>query len=139
MVISATMRLADYDPASDAEVVLRCQRRIRETRFHGERFAETVTLSSKVVRRKRELLNHVPPRGEKKRWHDEINALNQQLSKALTETRRKLQEELVQARRDGASRALLGSREHAFCLFPLDQIRGKFDSLLSPLHAPRQT
>ncbi len=130
MVISATVKLPGIESNDHAERIRSLRRKIRDTRFQGERFADRVELEAGLLRRKRAMLDAIPPRGEKKSWHDEISRINSALAESLGDTRASLRHELAGAERDATAESLLSSREHPFCVFPLDYLRETFDSLL---------
>ncbi len=131
MVISATAKLPGIVQDDHAEEIRRLRRQLRDTRFQGERFADQVDLNADLLALKRELLAHPPDRGSRKAWHDEIERINRSLSDSLQDVRSQLGQQLAQRQKEAASAAVLSSREHPFCLFPLAYLTTTFDALLS--------
>ncbi len=130
MVISATIQLPGIARADDSTDVRELQQAIRDTFYHGERFADEVPLDAKLIDRKHQLLASVPPRGNRKAWHNEMSEINASLADQLSERRGQLHTELARARRTAASGALLASREHPFCVFPLEFLTDAYRALL---------
>ncbi|NND96909.1 MAG: hypothetical protein HKN47_06225 [Pirellulaceae bacterium] len=144
MVLSATVNLptvgASNDPSSDpatnsdsrelASQIRHVKRRIRETHFQGERFADQPTMDQELVATKRELLSRIPPRGSRQQWHIEITRVNRSLAQSLTVVRSTLESELAQLQRQAAAQTILESREHSFCLYPLEYLIKTFNGLL---------
>lgn len=104
--------------------------RIRRTRYAPETFAGEADLPEHLVAEKRRLIANEPPRGNRKAWHDAIDAINLQLAAKLDNLRERLAQELIAARSEEASQTILQSREHPFCLFPVEHLVGQFDRLL---------
>lgn len=155
-VISATHRLPGRaEPAAD-EQIRQLKRQIRDTYYRPEAFLSREESSSRdktpshddggppeagghpsrsqidrLVERKLQRLSEIPPRGQKQAWHDEITAINDTLSATLDGTRRRLEKRLADARQRGVSERILGSREHPFCLYPLEDLRATYADLLS--------
>lgn len=132
MVISATVLLPGVSGLDRSQSITQLRRQIRDTRYQPERFADLAELDPQLVARKRSLLDQQPIGGSRKGWHDEITQANESLSRSLDDVRSQLQRQLAEAQRAEASAALLSSREHPFCLFPLEYLTSTFESLLSP-------
>jgi hypothetical protein len=77
------------------------------------------------------LIASPPEPAEKKRWHDQIAAINAALSDELASYRQSLQDRLPEVRQSEVIAGLLGSREHSFCLFPLERLTSTFNRLLA--------
>ncbi len=135
MVISATIQLpgfrTDATPDKRLNEIRRIKRAIRDTRYQAERFVEDAKLDPKDVDQKRQLLSKVPSRGEKTAWHRELEEVNRRLSLQLSQVRADLQLRLEEVQRELASATLLSSREHPFCLFPIEYLTQTYRSLLS--------
>ena len=131
MVMSATVKLPFSSTGHDPARIGQLKRQLRDTRFQPERFAEVVELDGELMERKKFLLEHQPPRGERMQWHREIAEINRRRSECLAQQRRLLMVELENARRHASSEAVLSSREHPFCLFNLDNLQDTFSRLLS--------
>ena len=134
MVMSATVQLpevkAEENKEDHADRVRQIKRQLRETWFQPERFADTTDLDATLIARKRELVANPPPRGKRQQWHRELTEINRQLAGCLEGQRQQLVVELAKAQRASASQALLASREHPFCVFPLDYLQDTFSRLL---------
>jgi hypothetical protein len=132
MVMSATVRLPGIEAEiklSDEEAVLK--RRIRESVYQPELFARQASISESLVKRKRELLSHIPERGEKLSWHRELESLNRQMSESLHDERSELAMRLRENELRQASQSILASREHPFCVFSLEHLTSIYESVLS--------
>ncbi len=136
MVISATHRLPVTGDLSNDEKARRLRREIRETFFHPERFAFDPAVEDgqaerdrHLRKRKQELLAQIPPRGARKAWHQELTAVNEQLTARLAGIRSQLQTRLLEARKQAVSEGILASREHPFCLYPLEELRSAFEPM----------
>ena len=130
MVVSATVKLPGLPEDDSAEELRNLQRRIRDTEYQPERFANQFDLDGVALSRKRELLASVPQRGQRVAWHQELEQVNRALALPLRAYREQLRIDLASARRQAASQALLGSREHPFCVFPLDYLVETYRGLL---------
>jgi hypothetical protein len=138
MVMSATVQLPEVKSADHAGSVRQLKRQLRETYFQPERFVDTADLDATLIARKAELLVNQPPRGDRRNWHRELTEINRQLAGCLDDRRSQLVAELATAQRAAASQALLASREHPFCVFPVDYLRETFSQLLRGLAPARQ-
>ena len=130
MVVSATIRLPGVQTRDFDSEIRRVRRRIRESEFQPENFADQFALDPEALKLKSDLLGRVPPRGERQDWHQEITHVNRVLSASLSGAKASLRDELAELRAAKESQARLTSREHSFCLFPLDYLVGHFDALL---------
>jgi hypothetical protein len=137
MVISATVQLPGMSGmAQDAgfggrpNEVRQLKRSIRDSIYQPELFAKQHALSAELLNRKQVLLARVPPRGERRAWHHELVNVNKSLSAELTELRVSLQTELAKAGQRAFSKSLLASREHPFCIFPIDYLTETYRDLL---------
>ncbi len=130
MVVSATVLLPGVERGDQGKSIRGLKRKIRETIFQAERFADQIELDSQLVRRKGELLADVPPLGSRQAWHDEITQINETLSLQTRPLREQLRAELAEVERRSADNEWLASREHPFCLFPLDYLRRTYASML---------
>ncbi len=135
MVISATVQLPGFDDRGQGSQwqaeQTRLKRAIRDTLFQGERFFDQAKLSERDIQHKRRLLAEIPPTGSRLQWQRELEAVNQRLAGQLEPLRSRLRMELDRVQRQQASGAWLSSREHPFCLFPLDYLTEIYQDLLS--------
>jgi hypothetical protein len=140
MVVSATVLLpidqsianARFDGRAPTmpKTVSATRLEIRRTHFAPETFADRFDLSPRLCQAKKDLIDNPPGPAEKKHWHDQITALNVELSNELECYRQSLVNRLPAVRQSEAVASLLGSREHSFCLFPLEHLTSTFESLL---------
>ena len=130
MVVSATIQLPRIETRDFDSEIRRIQRRLRETVFQPERFAEHVELDPELLSRKSKLLTHIPPRGARNSWHQELSQINTRLSASLVDLRWSLRNELTALRSAKESQSRLSSRELSFCLFPLDYLVDTFTALM---------
>ena len=130
MAISATVLLPGISDSFDAQGKSKLLRQIRQTRFQGERFSD-FDLPSDLIQRKNELLQSIPGRGEKKKWHDEMTLVNRQMSSLLEPLREQFRSELQKIQADEDVHRSLASREHPFCVFPLDYLTSAYERMLS--------
>lgn len=133
MVASATVQLPGVVGDDHRPQIRDLKRRIRDTVFQAERFVDEIELSPADVERKQQLLQHVPPVGKRWKWHAEVTQLNESLSRQTRPLRTRLREELARVERNAMANGLLASREHPFCLFPLDYLKATYDSMLSSI------
>ncbi|TWU07900.1 hypothetical protein [Stieleria varia] len=134
MVMSATVQLpgAALQHQPDVEHQIRQLRdQIRQTRFQGQCFAETGAVSSDLVTAKQALLSDIPERGVKLAWHKQVTAVNAAMSAQLADVRAELNRQLEAARERSLSQAILRSREHPFCIFPIDWLVQTYRGILS--------
>lgn len=130
MVISATIQLPDVDQSDYVSEIRRLKRELRDTVYQPERFADQVGMPTELLESKASLLQEVPTLPEKHSWHQRLEQINTQLSEHLAPTRERLRNELADVNRRMASQSLLASREHPFCIFPMDYLTDTFASLL---------
>ncbi|QDT06882.1 hypothetical protein K227x_53040 [Rubripirellula lacrimiformis] len=131
MVISATVQLPGFVPDDHDQKIRRLRRSLRDIVYQPERFADRVDLDPDLLARKVELISAVDVALDKKLWHREVESINAKLSKQLVSMRSQLQAELVQVERSAAAQRLMASREHPFCIFPIDYLQRTFSKLLA--------
>ena len=131
MVISATVQLPGIETTDYRHEIERLKRAIRQSVYQPERFADRATLDAELVDRKRALLAKMPPKGQRKAWHDQLQQINHTLSHQLVALRARLRWQLAAVQKKAASKALLASREHPFCIFPLLYLTETYRSLLA--------
>ena len=131
MVMSATVKLPSDQSSDNAIRVSQLKRELRDTRFQPERFAEVAELDGSLIERKKQLLENQPVPGARGDWHREITEITRTLAACLDGERSRLAAELVTARRQASSDAILSSREHPFCVFSLQYLQNTFSELLN--------
>lgn len=131
MVLSGTVHLPGVENEDVADDVRALKRRIRETHFQGERFQSESNVDADLATQKQELLRTIPPQGQRGHWHREVSDLNRQLSDQLADFRSDLQRQLSDAQRRLVAQSILQSREHSFCLFPLEYLTESFGEMLA--------
>ncbi len=131
-VVSATVRLPGQDRnLTRPHTIQSLQSRIRDTRYHGEDWVDTSTSKNQqLIRRKQELLEHVPPQGKRADWHRELTTVNRTFAGQLQSQRQDMQAEVQRLRLEASEEQILASRELSFCLFPLDELVDSFDQML---------
>ena len=72
--------------------------------------------------RKKELLQAIPPRGDKWAWHQEMSKLNAELSKLAATRSQATRQELENLSSELRQSQALHSREASFCLYPRQEI-----------------
>ncbi|QDT12917.1 hypothetical protein K239x_49310 [Planctomycetes bacterium K23_9] len=130
MVLSATVHLPGVEPKDVAGEVRALRRRIRETHFQGERYRDEPGVDSSLVDQKQALLRQIPPRGERTQWHQKVTRVNRLLADQLMDVRQDLQRQLAAAQRRAVAQSVLTSREHSFCVYPLDYLTESFYKML---------
>lgn len=133
MVLSATVKLpganeSDYDALVQSAGELK--RQIRATRFQPECFVDRANLEPGLLALRQQLIDQIPPRGKRLTWHREISSVTSRLAEQLQEVRDELSADLQEARRRLQSESIRQSREHAFCVFPMQYLTGVYDDLL---------
>lgn len=124
-VATATMRLPLEDPSlvSDGPAIegdIRAAReRLWQLRYHADSASlDRSTTGSELARRKKALLQEIPPRGERWKWHQEMTSLNQQLSALAADQTVATKREMEQLTAKLRDHRILMSREYSFCLYP---------------------
>ena len=127
MVMSATVTLPGEPPSGLNTARSDLLREIRDTRFQPERFAE---VDQTLAKRKRQLLDSIPVRGQRLSWHREVTRLNDQMSASLAGVRHDLEGRMRKNQAEIASHSVLTSREHPFCVFPMTYLVETFGEIL---------
>ncbi len=130
MVISATIQLPDLEQVDHAAQIRSLGRQLRDVVYQPERFAGDEPLDAGLISRKAELVAAVDTVQDKKAWHDEVAGINAKLSKQLEPLRSRLRLRLAETQRASAAQRLMASREHPFCIFPIEYLRSSFATLL---------
>ncbi|TWT46658.1 hypothetical protein [Botrimarina hoheduenensis] len=118
--LSATLRLPIPHPACPITVA-QAVRDQRDLRYHPERFMSTASVSGEALRwieEKRAAIALAKSPANAAERHRRIVRANQALAEYVSTERAAMREQLTAARLAEQSRAILGSREHAFVLFP---------------------
>jgi hypothetical protein len=118
----AAVSPAQHTAATDVEP----RAQLRQLRYHAEACIEAPdSETQQLIDRKRQLLQAIPPRGEKWQWHREMTRINQRLAE-ITEGQQRLAEEAAQRRAAAErDRKLARWREYSFCLFELHNVSGE--------------
>lgn len=127
VALSQTTKLpATYEVVSAADYAEK-RVKLREMYFHPEKFLDSSLRDdpkvSSIEKNKWNLVGNCPPRGERGKWHRDVEAANGELRNFLLEKSEKQKEinEYFRSRL-GASQ-ILGSREWSFCLFPKEFLK----------------
>ncbi len=130
LVVSATLHLPVMHQIPQFRSVKQVRQRLRDLRFNPERLADEWTLPSELLQQKQALLNSMPPRGERRAWHQSLQLLNARLTALLADAKVELEAELRDSIRAQATTAMLRSREYSFCLFDEERLQAAFRSSL---------
>jgi hypothetical protein len=121
MVVSGTALLPGAgDPRVPMQTVLHLERQQRELRFAPDRLLMRSPLPQSLLHAKAQLLAEIPPRGQKLDWHQQLAAINDELTSRLAGVDQQLTDELRVAREQLRQSQILASREHPFCIYPAD-------------------
>lgn len=130
MVISATVQLPGLTVIDYTAKIRDLRRQLRDLTYQPERFADRGKLDGTMITRKAELIAEGKPDGSAKAWHDELASINRSLCASLEPVRQSLLRDLAEAQRCDASQRLMASREHPFCIYPVDYLTDVFGKLL---------
>jgi hypothetical protein len=123
LVVSLTAMLPIQREQVEPADVRSLDQLLRDMRFHPELHVEEDNQTRPLIAEKARLLSSMPPPGQRRQWHQQMEEVNDTINGYLDHRRRQLR-----AERDGLARALrynqiLRSREYPFCLFPEDDLR----------------
>ena len=136
MVMSATVTLPPTDDVVDGAKNLAKEKSAlidarRATVFSPERFAGDLPDEAKpLAEQKRGLLGAVPSVGTRKDWHDEVSSLNRRMSSYLDDRRDEIDSAMMSLQDRMGRQRLLDSREHPFCVLPLNRMTDAFSRML---------
>ncbi|MEM6654205.1 MAG: hypothetical protein AAF596_00230 [Planctomycetota bacterium] len=130
--VTATLRLPIDHPRVDHDAERRLRLRLRELLYHPERFLTAGSeQAAPLVEAKRAAIATPRDRGAER--HRAIVAANRGLYRFVANERQQAAAELELTRRRLSAAAVLDSREYSFCLFPEQDLRERFDTLLEPV------
>jgi hypothetical protein len=136
--VSATLRLPITRPPIERDNDLAWQQRLRELRYHPERFiansgmhenptaGDGLSAAKEIIVAKRRWINTPKTAENACERHLAISTANELLQPYVERERRAMEEQGKAILRRQRARAILDSREYSFCLFP----RSHFDRLL---------
>lgn len=130
MVISATVLLPGLNSNESVWRIPNLQRAIRDIEFQPERFADQYSMDPGLLRRKSKLLAEIPEKGKRRSWHAQVEQINNDLSESLRDLKMQFMKDLAQEKSRASAHALLASREHPFCVFPIDYLVETYSRLL---------
>ena len=108
----------DFEAKSQADVA-QAAKKIRDHEFHPEYFLDGDDPDSQeLIERKNRWLSQIPPKGEKKDWHREMDSINAAIRSKLNMDLGQLKASLAETRKAVRRTNVLRSREFSFCLFP---------------------
>ena len=129
MTVTGTVRLPIPRPDVSAADVRNVKQRIREIRFHPEKFVNDAspairTAAVEFAAKKADLLrqHQFQFRGASPEQFRALDDLNRQLSVLLADVEIRLRDEWKATERDCETNRLLGSREFSFVLHPADTL-----------------
>lgn len=131
--LTATLRLPiEHDSPTEADRQ-RLVRRRRELRYHPERFlpVDASPELRELAERKASWIA-VTAADRRRERHEQITQANRQMYEALAGEEERTIAELEEAETGSRRRAILDSREYAFCLFPVDDVRHRLADLSRP-------
>lgn len=124
VVATATLRLPLADQLElgsmqeTASAVQQASASAWDMRFHPEKYISSANEEiGELLRRKQELLDSIPPRGEKWEWHRAITKVNQRLVELNGAREQQNQDRMQQLTARTRQLKLATSREFSFCLF----------------------
>jgi hypothetical protein len=124
MTLSATLRLplhASGEAATGANSVPQQLQRLRDLRYHPERFVSGATCADWVSRKEAAIALEKSPANAAER-HRQISAANEALSGCLAPQQQTTLEQLAHARQDADRQSLLQSREFSLALYPTQDL-----------------
>ena len=130
MTLTATLRL----PLAGANVSIddarRIDHQIRELPYHPERFFEPSANgeTDALVAEKRKWIATVPTAENARLRCHKIRGVNESLQPWIAETRSRLLGERERIAGPLRGQSMLASREHAFCLYPADELKALMHS-----------
>jgi hypothetical protein len=131
LVVTGTLRLPIDRPPATIEDLRKIERQIRELEFQPDRHLdldeaspETAINVKKIVAERRKWIETVPARGDGRERCQAIRAANTALQPWVASRRRTLVADRAALVERLRAEAILGSREHPFCLYPEKTLRG---------------
>jgi hypothetical protein len=130
MTLTATLRLPIDGASVAADDARRIDRRLREIVYHPERFIEAGNGDAEwLVREKRQWIE-TPATPENARVRcRKIRGANEALQPWLAEARTRLLAERDETAAQLRAKAILDSREYAFCLYPPESLQSLMQSI----------
>ncbi len=133
-VASATVRLPQLQNITDDAATIEAQIRQQKSKLwqlehKPENFLAGSDEAQSLIERKRALLQSIPDRGEKWKWHHELKGVNSQLATlahAFSQPQENRLAELVELQKQIQHST---SREYSFCLFPLEYLADELKRL----------
>lgn len=77
------------------------------------------------------MLASIPDNGDKAEWHRAVSDVNGTMAESLASLRSDLRRQLARNRHQQVAQGVLASREHPFCVFPLEHLTETYDRILS--------
>lgn len=127
--LTATLRLPIDHNQPGEEELRRLRKERRDLRYHGEWFLPVDSPAKPAARRKAAWVATAKTPTNAAERHAAIEAANLQMSQALEPHRRETAQRIDAAQQGARARRVIDSREHAFCLFPADDIRQRLAAL----------
>lgn len=140
MVLSATVLLPGHEhhPLTEIDAAIAgMQRRRRDLQYQGERFTDGASIDPEWVKAKQALISNIPPKGQRSEWHQEITKLNQKIAAALQDEMDQVDAALTELSRRRRAAAIWNSREHSFCVYPLQYLTSAYQQMLPAIPARR--
>ena len=127
--VTATLQLPiEHPPVSHAQQTdLRVQ--LRELEFHPEKFPEAQTAAAERLRRQKQSAISAPSLSPSEK-HRQIVTANRALQAFVEPRRQAALADLAAVRSQLQASTVLDSREYSFCLFPAEDLRSRYATLL---------
>jgi hypothetical protein len=123
--MTATLRLPiEHDAPTEANRQELLQT-LRDLEYHPERFAP----DSEAAAEKQRWVETPKTPGNAAERHAAITAANRTMAALLADRRREVEEQLASTAENLRAASVLDNREHAFCLFPAENVRERLSKL----------
>lgn len=127
---AATFKLPVPRPAVDHSDVRRVKWLLRELYYHPELYVDATPETSPLITEKRGWIEaNLPPERLRER-HEGIVRVNERLRATLRARREQLWNEQIRLQSELRKKAILDSRQYAFCLFPAEGLRDRLLELV---------
>jgi hypothetical protein len=133
-VLSGTLYLPVARPSAGPDDLRRVDERLRQTRFHPERFAEgdARAIATWTAEKQRWIAEPVTTETARTRCHA-IRRVNDELQPFVARRRESLLAERATLEHDWQARRVLARRDYSFCFYPELVLRDFFVDFLAPV------
>ncbi len=123
LVATATLKLPLPPCRVEQADIARIDQLMRELRYHPELYVDGDRAAQQLVAEKRRWIARPALPHERRARHEAMERINRALYALLEDRRAQLVRERSELRALWRKRAILDSREYAFCLFPAESLR----------------